>query len=106
MIGRIDEDRRLIVEQSADTRDGHADGRAAGQTAAHRDVRHAEQLLPEFDGVGLSLHELALDVLRHPAVASKSFLITIGDRTVGGMCSRDSMVGPWQIPVADCAVTS
>ena len=47
----------------------------------------------------------ALDVLRHPTVASKSFLVTIGDRTVGGMNSRDPMVGPWQVPVADCAVT-
>jgi phosphoribosylformylglycinamidine synthase len=45
-------------------------------------------------------------VLRHPTVASKSFLITIGDRTVGGMNVRDPMVGPWQVPVADCAVTT
>ncbi|MBV8210986.1 MAG: phosphoribosylformylglycinamidine synthase [Burkholderiaceae bacterium] len=47
----------------------------------------------------------AIDVLRHPSVASKSFLITIGDRSVGGLCCRDQMVGPWQVPVADCAVT-
>src|SRR3977135_1009 len=39
------------------------------------------------------------------SVGSKSFLITIGDRTVGGLCSRDPMVGPWQVPVADCSVT-
>jgi phosphoribosylformylglycinamidine synthase (EC 6.3.5.3) len=45
-------------------------------------------------------------VLRMPAVASKSFLISIGDRTVGGMTARDQMVGPWQVPVADCAVTT
>ena len=44
-------------------------------------------------------------MLRHPTVASKRFLITIGDRTVGGLSSRDPMVGPWQVPVADCAVT-
>src|SRR5206468_9790165 len=43
--------------------------------------------------------------LRHPTVASKRFLITIGDRTVGGLSHRDPMVGPWQVPVADCAVT-
>jgi phosphoribosylformylglycinamidine synthase len=43
--------------------------------------------------------------LRFPAVADKSFLITIGDRTVGGLCARDPMVGPWQVPVADVAVT-
>ena len=45
-------------------------------------------------------------VLTFPAVASKSFLITIGDRSVTGMVSRDQMVGPWQVPVADCAVTT
>ena len=44
-------------------------------------------------------------MLRHPTVASKRFLITIGDRTVGGLTHRDQMVGPWQVPVADCAVT-
>ncbi|MGZ9076073.1 MAG: phosphoribosylformylglycinamidine synthase, partial [Burkholderiaceae bacterium] len=71
----------------------------------HRDVRHVEQSLPAFDGANLNIEQCALDVLRHPTVASKSFLVTIGDRTVGGMCSRDSMVGPWQVPVADCAVT-
>jgi phosphoribosylformylglycinamidine synthase len=48
---------------------------------------------------------VAFDVLRHPTVASKRFLITIGDRTVGGLSHRDPMVGPWQVPVADCAVT-
>uniref|UniRef100_UPI003566B9A8 phosphoribosylformylglycinamidine synthase n=1 Tax=Hydrogenophaga sp. TaxID=1904254 RepID=UPI003566B9A8 len=46
-----------------------------------------------------------IDVLSHPTVASKRFLITIGDRTVGGLSHRDQMVGPWQVPVADCAVT-
>jgi phosphoribosylformylglycinamidine synthase len=44
-------------------------------------------------------------VLRHPSVACKAFLVTIGDRTVGGLCARDPMVGPWQTPVADCALT-
>ncbi len=44
-------------------------------------------------------------VLAHPSVGSKSFLITIGDRSVGGLCARDQMVGPWQTPVADCALT-
>ena len=53
---------------------------------------------------GLDLAEVAQSVLRLPAVAGKSFLITIGDRTVGGLSARDQMVGPWQMPVADCAV--
>ena len=52
------------------------------------------------------LGEAAERVLRHPAVASKNFLITIGDRTITGLVNRDQMVGPWQVPVADCAVTA
>ena len=59
----------------------------------------------------LSLKKMKLDevidlVIRHPTVASKNFLITIGDRSVGGMVTRDQMVGPWQVPVADCAATA
>ena len=54
----------------------------------------------------LDLREAATRVLRFPAVADKRFLITIGDRSVGGLTVRDQMVGPWQVPVADCAVTS
>ena len=53
----------------------------------------------------LNLREAAYRVLRLPGVADKSFLITIGDRTVGGMTARDQMIGPWQIPVADVAVS-
>jgi phosphoribosylformylglycinamidine synthase len=53
----------------------------------------------------IDLREALLRVLRLPTVADKTFLITIGDRTVGGLCSRDQMVGPWQVPVADAAVT-
>src|SRR5258706_14195743 len=54
----------------------------------------------------IELREALLRVLRLPTVADKTFLITIGDRTVGGMCSRDQMVGPWQVPVADAALTT
>ena len=72
----------------------------------HRDVRRVEQELPPVDVTGLSLEQAVRDVLRHPTVGSKSFLITIGDRTVGGMNARDQMVGPWQVPVADVAVTT
>jgi phosphoribosylformylglycinamidine synthase len=53
----------------------------------------------------ISLAAAAERVLRHPAVANKTFLVSIGDRTVGGLCARDPFVGPWQVPVADCAVT-
>jgi len=54
---------------------------------------------------GFDLHAAGLRVLAHPSVAAKSFLVTIGDRSVGGLCARDQMVGPWQLPLADCAVT-
>jgi phosphoribosylformylglycinamidine synthase len=58
-----------------------------------------------MDLTGVPLQKAVIDVLAHPTVASKRFLITIGDRTVGGLSHRDQMVGPWQVPVADCAVT-
>ena len=54
----------------------------------------------------LSLTDAVRRVLSHPTVADKTFLISIGDRTLGGLICRDQMVGPWQVPVADCAVTA
>ena len=62
------------------------------------------QIPLQLDAIELS--DAAERVLRLPTVASKSFLITIGDRSVSGMVARDQMVGPWQVPVADCAVTT
>ena len=53
----------------------------------------------------ITLRDAAYRVLQFPAVADKTFLVTIGDRTVGGLCARDPMVGPWQVPVADVAMT-
>jgi phosphoribosylformylglycinamidine synthase len=70
-----------------------------------RDVQHVRAALQPLDLSDIKLHEAALRVLRLPAVANKTFLISIGDRTVGGMCARDPFVGPWQVPVADVAVT-
>lgn len=72
----------------------------------HRAVTREAELGDDFDAAGLELQESVERVLRHPAVASKSFLITIGDRTITGLVARDQMVGPWQVPVADCAVTA
>ncbi len=71
-----------------------------------RKVKHQAPVLRPFSADGLNLREAAYRVLRHPAVANKSFLITIGDRTVGGYTARDQFVGPWQMPVADVAVTT
>jgi len=60
---------------------------------------------PLLDPQSLDLHQAGLNVLAHPTVAAKQFLITIGDRSVGGLTARDQLIGPWQLPVADCAIT-
>ena len=70
-----------------------------------RNVQHAEPTLPAFQAAGIDVKEAAYRVMRLPGVASKMFLIAIGDRSVGGMTARDQCVGPWQMPVADCAIT-
>ncbi len=71
----------------------------------HRVVERVQWDGGKVDLTGVQLDKVAFDVLRHPTVASKRFLISIGDRTVGGLNHRDQMVGPWQVPVADVAVT-
>ena len=72
----------------------------------HRDTAHpAPPKWPALQTAALDLHEAGLRVLAHPTVAAKQFLITIGDRSVGGLTARDQLVGPWQMPVADCAIT-
>ena len=71
----------------------------------HRDAEHAEPVKMETDKA-VDTRKALYEVLAHPTVGSKKFLITIGDRTVGGMTVRDQMVGPWQVPVADAAVTA
>ncbi len=72
----------------------------------HRSVESKAFTKPMFESSRIDIKEAAERVLRLPSVASKSFLITIGDRSITGMVTRDQMVGPWQVPVADVAVTS
>ena len=89
---------RLVIDLPMDVLFGKA-------PRMQRDTAHKAQrldIIPDLDGI--VLEEAIKRVLRLPAVGSKSFLITIGDRTVGGLSARDQMVGPWQVPVADCAV--
>src|SRR5690606_16287404 len=72
----------------------------------HRDAqRPAPVRWRGLNTSAIDLHEAGLRVLAHPTVAAKQFLITIGDRAVGGLTARDQLVGPWQMPVADCALT-
>lgn len=70
-----------------------------------RDVNHHETAKSDLDLSGITVADAAERVLKLPTVASKNFLITIGDRSITGLVARDQMVGPWQVPVADCAVT-
>ncbi|AUC87607.1 phosphoribosylformylglycinamidine synthase [Alteromonas sp. MB-3u-76] len=72
----------------------------------HRDVTSATSHSPAFDDSDISISEAVSRVLSLPTVAEKTFLITIGDRSVTGLVHRDQMVGPWQVPVADVAVTA
>ncbi|MFO4639335.1 phosphoribosylformylglycinamidine synthase [Vibrio cholerae] len=72
----------------------------------HREASTLKVSSPALDRSGIELNEAVDRVLRLPAVAEKTFLITIGDRSVTGLVARDQMVGPWQVPVANCAVTA
>ncbi|MEO6365796.1 MAG: phosphoribosylformylglycinamidine synthase [Luteimonas sp.] len=72
----------------------------------HRNTqRRAPTRWNDLDTAPLDLHAVAMRVLAHPTVAAKNFLVTIGDRSVGGLTARDQMIGPWQLPIADCAIT-
>ena len=71
-----------------------------------REVHHKPFHKPDFDTRKVDVTEAAYRLLRLPTIADKTFLITIGDRTVTGLVNRDQMVGPWQVPVADCGVTA
>lgn len=72
----------------------------------HRSAEHCDPERQALSLTDIDLAEATERILRLPAVAGKGFLITIGDRSITGLVSRDQMVGPWQVPVADCAVTA
>ncbi|MGB5445046.1 MAG: phosphoribosylformylglycinamidine synthase, partial [Psychromonas sp.] len=72
----------------------------------HRDVKSQNAQGKALDLSGASVKDAAERLLRLPSIAEKTFLITIGDRSVTGLVARDQMVGPWQVPVANCAVTA
>ncbi|MDH6594235.1 phosphoribosylformylglycinamidine synthase [Variovorax sp. TBS-050B] len=108
VVGVATEERQLLVaDEGAEVQpvDMPMDVLLGKPPKMHRDVRTVARSFQPLDLTGVDLQKAAIDVLSHPTVASKRFLITIGDRTVGGLSHRDQMVGPWQVPVADCAVT-
>ncbi|MCX7627790.1 MAG: phosphoribosylformylglycinamidine synthase [Methylophilaceae bacterium] len=108
IIGRAVAERHLTVE------DSHFSNRPVDMDLSvllgnppkmMRNVARIFRRLENFDGRGVDLRDAVERVLRLPGVADKTFLITIGDRSVTGLVARDQMVGPWQVPVADVAVT-
>ncbi len=112
VIGTATEERQLVLEdtaaQAADQKlpvDMPMSVLLGKPPKMHRDVQTVQRQFTPIQLTGVPLQKAVIDVLSHPTVASKRFLITIGDRTVGGLTHRDQMVGPWQVPVADCAVT-
>ena len=106
VVGVATEERQLVVADEANAAvDMPMDVLLGKPPKMHRDVRRVARGAPAIDLTGVALQDAVIQVLAHPTVASKRFLITLGDRTVGGMTHRDQMVGPWQVPVADVAVT-
>jgi phosphoribosylformylglycinamidine synthase len=108
-IGSLTDDGRLVVndrEFGNRAVDMPMDMLLGNPPKMKRDVERVQRTELELDLSGIELQEAALRVLRFPAVADKSFLVHIGDRTVGGLSVRDQLVGPWQVPVSDVAITS
>jgi phosphoribosylformylglycinamidine synthase len=109
VVGEATEEKRLVLD------DPHFNNRPIDlpldvllgkPPRMHRTDQTVARPLAPLDLGGATLAEAVRRVLSHPAVADKTFLISIGDRTVTGLICRDQMVGPWQVPVADCAVTA
>ena len=108
VVGRTTAENRLVVaDRHFDNNpvDMDMDALLGKPPRMTREVVHLPPVTVAFDPTALELKDAAYRVLRLPAVADKTFLISIGDRTVGGLTARDQMVGPWQVPVADVAVT-
>ncbi len=108
VVGMATEERRLLVG------DGYFDNYPVDMSMDMllgkppkmlRDVHHKTFHKPDLDLDDIELEDAIERVMRLPTVASKAFLITIGDRSITGMVNRDQMVGPWQVPVADVAVS-
>ena len=108
VIGEVTDDGRLVVEdplfenRPVDMPLATLLGKAPRMT---RDVKRLPGAADDFDVAAVDVRDAALRLMRLPTIADKTFLVTIGDRSVGGMISRDPLVGPWQVPVSDVAVT-
>lgn len=109
VVGEATEERHLTLEDSHFENmpiDMPMDILLGKPPKMHREASTLKVSSPALERSGIELNEAVDRVLRLPAVAEKTFLITIGDRSVTGLVARDQMVGPWQVPVANCAVTA
>ncbi|EJL6265973.1 phosphoribosylformylglycinamidine synthase [Vibrio cholerae] len=109
VVGEATEERHLTLEDSHFANmpiDMPMDILLGKPPKMHREASTLKVSSPALERSGIELNEAVDRVLRLPAVAEKTFLITIGDRSVTGLVARDQMVGPWQVPVANCAVTA
>jgi phosphoribosylformylglycinamidine synthase len=109
VIGAVTTEQRLIVTDRASRQtpiDLPMDLLFGALPPTRVDCARKARVAQPLDTAAIDLAEAVARVLRFPAVADKTFLVTIGDRSVSGLVARDQMVGPWQIPVADCAVTA
>ena len=107
-VGEITDDGRLLVEDSLLSKpsvDMPIEVLFGNTPRMLRDVRSLKKTITSLSTGGKTIGDSLHKLLYLPTIADKSFLITIADRSVGGMVSRDQMVGPWQVPVADVAVT-
>jgi phosphoribosylformylglycinamidine synthase len=108
ILGRATKERNLIVNDSYFGNkpvDIPMDLLFGNTPKTYKDIIRRSPKLKALNLSNLTLVDAINKVLNFPAVASKKYLITIGDRTVSGLVHRDQMVGPWQVPVADCGVT-
>ncbi|MGN1393528.1 MAG: phosphoribosylformylglycinamidine synthase [Succinivibrionaceae bacterium] len=109
VVGTATEDRRLVLNDEYfgnQPIDLPLDVLLGKPPRMHKNVQTLKAEGKELDLSGVTPKSAAERILRLPAVAEKTFLITIGDRTVTGLVTRDQMVGPWQVPVSDCGVTA
>ena len=108
VLGSATEDRHLLLE------DSHFNNKPidlemsllfGSSPKTHKDVESLANIEDAFNPINIELEDAVNRLLNLPTIASKNFLITIADRSVTGLIARDQMIGPWQVPVADCAIS-
>ena len=108
VLGSATEDRHLLLEDSHFNNtpiDLEMSLLFGSSPKTHKDVESLANIEDAFNPINIELEDAVNRLLNLPTIASKNFLITIADRSVTGLIARDQMIGPWQVPVADCAIS-